>query len=178
MLSWLVECAWCWFKTDNVQLGCLEKMAKSEPSKIGASAGSNRPAANGRCMKLSQSGWNRAPNRECISRNMLVASCWSVRCCCRWHSRSRMLSWRATRHLSVGDQSWLRMAAARGVTLGGGAGAKPLPPLFGERGRTPSLFAITWFQNITSPKHDVYQRSIVKACKIALWWVAVRMYIS
>jgi len=56
----------------------------------------------------------------------------------------------------------------------GGSG----PPTFWRGGRTPSLFATTWFQNITSPKHDVYQRSIVKACKIAVWWVAVRMYIS
>jgi len=48
----------------------------------------------------------------------------------------------------------------------------------GDGGTDPSLFATTWFENITSPKHDVYQRSIVKACKIALWWVAVSMYIS
>jgi len=52
----------------------------------------------------------------------------------------------------------------------------PDPPLFGE-GDVLSCFATTWFQNITSPKHDVYERSIVKACKIALWWVAVRMHI-
>jgi len=43
-------------------------------------------------------------------------------------------------------------------------------PHFLERGDgPPSHFATTWFQNITSPKHDVCQLSIVKACKIALW---------
>jgi len=42
-----------------------------------------------------------------------------------------------------------------------GMGART-PLTFWIGGRTPSLFATTWFQNITSPKHDVYQRSIVK----------------
>jgi len=53
----------------------------------------------------------------------------------------------------------------RGVTLGGKVGNGP--PLFGEGWRTPSLFETTSFQNITSPKHDVYQRSVVIACKTA-----------
>jgi len=54
---------------------------------------------------------------------------------------------------SVDDAS----CTCRGVASEGGGG--PDPP----------LFATTWFQNITSLKHDVCQRSIVKAVKIAVW---------
>jgi len=60
--------------------------------------------------------------------------------------------------------SWpMRLRNFRGD---GGSG----PPLFGEGDGPPHfLRPLGWFQNIISPKHYVYQRSIVKASKIALW---------
>jgi len=54
-----------------------------------------------------------------------------------------------------------------------GDGVPDPPTLFWRGGTDPLTFC-----DHVVPKHDVYQRSIVKACNIALWWVAVRMYIS